>query len=208
MMHGHQARVDFVKIVAPKVEPEPKYNYENYVFTVLAGGTEGSKDDAGTAAQFKWPHGLSIDTGANVFVADRGNHVVRKIRRDGVVSTLAGSPGQFGDADGTGSAARFRYPIATAVDASGNVYVSDSSNNLIRKITPGGVVSTLAGSAGIAGYADGKGNKGQSNNPTGVAVDKNGTVRVADSVNTGMRRTTRQRDAATSDASGGVDRKD
>ncbi|PYJ53067.1 MAG: hypothetical protein DME82_14910, partial [Verrucomicrobia bacterium] len=78
MMHGHQARVDFVKIVAPKVEPKPKYNYENYVFTVLAGGTVGSKDDAGTAAQFKWPHGLSIDTGANVFVADRGNHVVRK----------------------------------------------------------------------------------------------------------------------------------
>ncbi|PYL59624.1 MAG: hypothetical protein DMF31_06210, partial [Verrucomicrobia bacterium] len=80
---------------------EPKYNYENYVFTVLAGGTEGSKDSAGTAAQFKWPHGLSIDTGANVFVADRGNHVVRKISYDAVVSTLAGSPGQFGDADGT-----------------------------------------------------------------------------------------------------------
>jgi hypothetical protein len=82
MMHGHQPRVDFVKVIPPKVEPEPKYNYENYVFTVLAGGTVGSKDDAGTAAQFKWPHGLSIDTGANVFVADRGNHVVRKISHD------------------------------------------------------------------------------------------------------------------------------
>src|SRR5437762_14242831 len=100
-------------------------SYENYVFTVVAGGTEGSKDGAGTEAQFKWPHGVSIDTGANVFVADRGNHVVRKIKRDGVVSTLAGSPGQFGEADGEGSTARVRYPIATAVAAHGNVYVGE-----------------------------------------------------------------------------------
>jgi sugar lactone lactonase YvrE len=203
MVHGGQPRVDFVKVVPPKVEPEPKYNYENYVFTVVAGGTEGSKDSAGTAAQFKWPHGLSIDTGANVFVADRGNHVVRKIRRDGVVSTLAGSPGQFGDADGTGSAARFRYPIATAVDASGNVYVADSSNNLIRKITPSGVVSTLAGSPGISGYADGNGNAAQFNNPTGVAVDKKGNVFVADSVNKVIRKITREREVTTFAGSGG-----
>jgi sugar lactone lactonase YvrE len=203
MMHGHQPRVDFVRLVPPKVEPEPKYNYENYVFTVVAGGTEGSKDSTGTAAQFKWPHGLSIDTDANVFVADRGNHVVRKITRDGVVSTLAGSSGQFGDGDGTGSAARFRYPIATAADPSGNVYVADSSNNLIRKITPSGVVSTLAGSPGISGYADGKGNAAQFNNPTGVAVDKNGNVFVADSVNKVVRKITSDREVTTLAGSGG-----
>ncbi len=203
MMHGHQPRVDFVKVVPPKVEPEPKYNYENYVFTVLAGGTEGSKDSAGTAAQFKWPHGLSIATDANVFVADRGNHVVRKISHDAVVSTLAGAPGQFGDADGTGSAARFRYPIATTADASGNVYVADSSNNLIRKITPGGVVSTLAGAPGISGYADGNGNAAQFNNPTGVAVDKKGNVFVADSVNKVIRKITKDREVTTFAGSGG-----
>jgi len=203
MMHGHQAHVDFVKIVPPKVEPEPKYNYENYVFTVLAGGAEGSRDSAGTAAQFKWPHGLSIDTGANVFVADRGNHVVRKISHDAVVSTLAGSPGQFGAVDGDGSAARFRYPIATAADASANVYVADSSNNLIRKITPGGVVSTLAGAPGISGYADGNGNAAQFNNPTGVAVDKNGNVFVADSVNKVIRKITKDREVTTFAGSGG-----
>jgi sugar lactone lactonase YvrE len=203
MMHDHPPRVDFVRIVPPKVKPDPKYNYENYVFTVVAGGTEGSKDSAGTAAQFKWPHGLSIDTDANVFVADRGNHVIRKIRRDGVVSTLAGSPGQFGAEDGDGSAAHFRYPTATAVDASGNVYVSDSSNDLIRKITPGGVVSTLAGSPGIAGYADGNGNAAQFNNPTGLAVDKNGNVFVADSVNKVIRKITKDREVTTFAGSGG-----
>jgi streptogramin lyase len=119
------------------------------------------------------------------------------------VSTLAGSPGQFGDADGDGSAARFRYPIATAADASGNVYVADSSNNLIRKITPGGVVSTLAGLAGIAGYSDGNRNEAQFNNPTGVAVDKNGNVFVADSVNKVIRKITKDREVTTFAGSGG-----
>lgn len=203
MMHGHQPRVDFVKVIPPKVEPEPKYDYENYVFTVLAGGTEGSKDGAGAAAQFKWPHGLSIGTGATLFVADRGNHVVRKISRDRVVSTLAGSPGQFGDADGAGDTARFRYPIAAAVDASGNVYVSDSSNDLIRKITPDGVVRTLAGKSGISGYADGKGSAAQFINPAGVAVDKNGNVFVADSVNKVIRKITKEGDVTTFAGSGG-----
>ena len=203
MIYGHQPRVGFVKIVPPKVQPVPKYNYENYVFTVLTGGTEGSKDSAGTAAQFKWPHGLSIDTDANVFVADRGNHVVRKISRNAVVSTLAGSPGQFGDADGTDSAARFRYPIATTVDATGNVYVADSSNSLIRKITPGGVVSTLAGAPGISGYSDGNGNTAQFNIPTGVAVDRTGNVFVADSVNKVIRKIKSDREVTTFAGSGG-----
>jgi sugar lactone lactonase YvrE len=126
-----------------------------------------------------------------VFVGDRGNHLVRKISHDGVVSTLAGAPEKYGDADGAGGAARFRYPIATAVDTSGNIYVADSSNNLIRKITPGGVVTTLAGSsAGLGGYADGNGKAVQFHNPVGVAVDNNGNVFVADAGNKIIRKIT------------------
>src|SRR6266513_209489 len=178
MMHGHQAHVDFVKIVPPKVEPEPKYNYENYVFTVLAGGAEGSRDSAGTAAQFKWPHGLSIDTGANVFVADRGNHVVRKISHDAVVSTLAGSPGQFGAVDGDGNAAQFNNPTGVAVDKNGNVFVADSVNKVIRKITKDREVTTFAGSGGGAGTNDGDTKSARFAFPSDVALDREGNLYV------------------------------
>jgi streptogramin lyase len=189
---GAKPRLRIVKtMVEGEVEQEPKYDYEDYVFSVLAGGTQGSKDGAGRTAQFKSPHGLSLDAAGNVFVADRGNDLVRKIGRDGVVTTLAGSAEKFGNTDGAGEAARFRYPIATAVDASGNIYVADSSNNLIRKITPSGVVSTLAGaSAGLGGYADGSGNVVQFQYPIGVAVDNKENVFVADSNNKVIRKIT------------------
>ena len=98
-----------------------------------------------------------------------------------VVSTLAGTGGQ-GSANGTGTAASFRYPYGVAVDASGTVYVADQSNSLIRKITPAGVVSTLAGS-GSAGSANGAGTAASFNQPSGVAVDAAGTVYVADTSN-------------------------
>jgi DNA-binding beta-propeller fold protein YncE len=119
---GAKPRLRIVKtMLEGEVEQEPKYGYENYVFSFLAGGTQGSKDGAGAAAQFKWPHGLSVDAAGNVFVADRGNDLIRKISRDGVVTTLAGSSDNYGDANGIGTSARFRYPIATALDASGNI---------------------------------------------------------------------------------------
>jgi len=198
LVRAGRPRLDFVKIIAPEVEPEPKYDYENYVFTLLAGGTKGSKDGAGAAAQFFGPAGLSIDVAGNVLVADGGNHVVRKISRDGVVSTLAGSAGNYGDADGAGTAARFRNPVATAVDASGNVYVVDSSSNLIRKITPDGMVSTFAGSLSESGgYADGTGSAAQFSLPFGVAVDNKGNVFVADKGNMIIRKITSDRKVTT-----------
>ncbi len=192
IVRGAKPHLKVVKRLSEQqAEPEPKYDYENYVFTLLAGGTEGSKDGAGAAAQFKWPHGLSVDAAGNVFVADRGNDLVRKISRDGVVSTVAGAAGEYGNADGAGGAARFRYPVATALDASGNIYVADSSNNLIRKITPGGIVSTFAGSsASLGGYADGNASAAQFQYPVGVAVDNNGNVFVADSNNKVIRKIT------------------
>jgi sugar lactone lactonase YvrE len=111
-------------------------------------------------------------------VADSGNNRIRKISSDGVVTTLAGS-GTSGFADGTGTAARFYSPYGVAVDSGGNVYVADSGNARIRKISSGGVVTTLAG-GGTSGFADGTGMAARFNLPYGVAVDSAGNVYVGD----------------------------
>lgn len=113
--------------------------------TTLAGsGAAGYADGAGSAASFSAPTGVAVDGSGNVYVADSGNHVIRKVTPAGSVSTLAGS-GSAGYADGVGTAARFSRPAHIAVDGAGNVYVSDVGNVSIRKVTPAGVVSTIAG---------------------------------------------------------------
>jgi sugar lactone lactonase YvrE len=104
-----------------------------------------------------------------------------------VVSTLAGLPGILGSADGTGSAARFTNPNGVAVDSAGNVYVADTTNDTIRNITPGRVVSTLAGLARSSGSADGTGSTARFSSPRGVAVDSAGNVYVADTANNTIR---------------------
>jgi len=159
------------------------------VVTTFAGSrARGHADGTGSAATFYSPTGLAVDSNGNVYVADRDNHEIRKITPAGVVSTLAGSTTQ-GNANGTGSAASFYAPFDLAVDSNGNVYVTDEGNNLIRKITPLGVVSTLAGS-GANDYADGTGSKASFNYPSGVAVDSNGNVYVADTSNNVIRKIT------------------
>ena len=149
-----------------------------------AGGLarqSGSADGTGSAARFYNPTGVAVDSAGNVYVADTDNYTIRKITPGGVVTTtLAGLAGQLGSADGTGSAARFNYPIGVAVDSAGNVYVADTGNYTIRKITPAGVVTTLAGSAGQIGSADGTGSAARFFFPYGVAVDSAGNVYVAD----------------------------
>jgi sugar lactone lactonase YvrE len=162
------------------------------VVSTLAGsaGSFGSTDGTGNAARFHNPNGLAVGSSGNVYVADQSNHTIRQITSDGVVSTLAGLASSGGSADGTGSVARFNFPAGVAVDGSGNVYVADSDNHTIRKITSGGIVSTLAGLAGSLGSADGTGSAARFNRPNGVAVDGSGTVYVADSSNHTIRKIT------------------
>jgi sugar lactone lactonase YvrE len=160
--------------------------------STLAGtaGSYGSADLSGPLASFKSPGGVATDAAGNVYVADTNNSTIRKITPGGVVSTLAGSPGVVGSTDAQGSAASFRYPLGLATDSAGNVYVADTGNNSIRMITPGGQVSTLAGTAATMGTADGTGAAARFNGPAAVAVDASGNVIVADYYNDTIRKIT------------------
>lgn len=160
--------------------------------TTFAGSAtnRGNTDGAGTAATFSAPVGLAQNSGGSFYVADSMNHTVRRISPAAVVTTFAGSAGQAGTADGTGAAARFNFPTGAAADGSGNVYIADTTNNTIRKITPGGVVTTLAGLAGVSGMVDGSGNVALFNRPGGLAVDASGNLYVADTGNSTIRKIT------------------
>jgi sugar lactone lactonase YvrE len=163
---------------------------EAYAFTTLAGaaGSDGSTNGTGAAARFWNPSGVAVDKAGNVFVADSSNSLIRRISGGGIVTTFAGSPGQPGSANGTGAAARFRIPHAIAVDRSGNLYVTDYGNQTIRKLTPAGVVTTIAGGVGIEGSTDGPGSAARFRYPIGLAVDAAGIVYVADTENHTIRR--------------------
>jgi sugar lactone lactonase YvrE len=168
----------------------------NWVVTTLAGlaGCTGTNDGTGSAARFYYPNGVAVDSAGNIYVADSGNHTIREVTpvgTDWVVTTLAGLAGSAGGANGTNSAARFNYPAAVAVDTNGNVYVADSGNNTIRKVTPAGVVTTLAGLASNnTGSTDGTGSAARFNGPANMAVDTNGNVYLADSGNNTIREVT------------------
>ena len=163
------------------------------VVRTLAGGGAGggtlggsSNGDAVTAARYNMPCGVAVDPATgNVYIADTGNHKLRLIFPNLTVVTLAGgntTGTASGFLNGVGTAALFNQPYGVAVDASGNVIVADSSNHCIRKVTPGGAVSTLAGS-GSAMFADGTGTNAAFFNPYGVAVNTSGGVIVADTNN-------------------------
>ncbi len=161
----------------------------NWAVTNLAGFPslilKGSVDGTGTNALFGSPYGVAVDNSGNVFVADNLNDNVRKITSAGIVTTVAGPGNSSSYLDGTGDNARFNSPYGAALDGSGNVYVADTQNHVIRKITPAGVVSTLAGKVGIPGEQDGVGNGAQFLVPYGVAVDSSGNLFVTDNFPTG-----------------------
>lgn len=149
--------------------------------STLAGvGTNGYVDGASlTTAAFSSPTGVAVSSSGDVFVTDTNNCVVRKISA-GQVTTFAGAgPTSCGTTDGTGTAAQFNRPTGIAMDASDNLFVADTASNKIRRITPQGVVTTIAGS-GVSGSADGTGTSATFNTPTGIAVDSNGNVYVAE----------------------------
>lgn len=160
--------------------------------STLAGkcGEAGRTDGPSHLARFDDPHGVAVDVEGNVLVADTDNHCIRKIARDGVVSTLAGSTnGESDHADGAGVAARFHLPMGIAVDIDGTIVVADFVNCCIRKVTAEGVVSTLAGPTDMSGgSADGPANStARFDEPIDVAIDENGNVLVADRNNKAVR---------------------
>ncbi len=148
------------------------------VSTLAGNGAQTFLDGTGTGAKFNQPRGVAIDASGNLIVADTNNHRIRKVTPAGVVSTWAGMA-VSGSANGTGNMASFNNPYDVAVDATGAVYVADYSNHSIRKITPEGVVSTMAGT-GAAGSANGTGTMARFNYPRGLSIDASGAVYVAD----------------------------
>ncbi|HND61800.1 MAG TPA: heme-binding protein [Opitutaceae bacterium] len=160
--------------------------------STLAGSAtvRGSADGTGAAASFSSPIGVAQDAAGTYYVADAMNHTIRRVTTAGAVTTYAGFAGAAGNADGTAATARFNHPSGLALDAAGNVYVADSYNNTLRRISTAGVVTTLAGLPGVAGTTDGTGTQALFNNPTGLAIDGAGNIYVADTGNSTIRRVT------------------
>lgn len=162
-----------------------------YAFTTFAGTSSiGSRDGAGAAARFFSPQDVVTDSAGNAYIADEGNHTIRKITPAGVVSTFAGTVGEAGTVDGIGTAAKFDSPQGLAIDSTGSLYVADTGNHTIRKITPAGVVTTLAGLADVNGNTDGTGSAARFNRPRKLAIDGSGNLYVTEAGNDSVRKIT------------------
>lgn len=158
-------------------------------FSIYAGAFKerGNQDGVGTNARITRPRALAIDRAGNLYLGDETAHLIRKIAPDGTITTLAGVAGEKGSEDGKGAAARFNSPRGLAVDAKGNVFVMDTGNHAIRKVTPDGTVTTVAGKAGEAGFVDGRAASSRFAGPRAAAFDAAGNLHVADSDNLAIR---------------------
>lgn len=158
--------------------------------STLAGsaGVAGSADGNGNAARFNYPAHLAVEASGVIYVADSQNHTIRRISPSGGVTTVAGTAGVVGASDANGTAATFNRPTGVAVDSSGNIYVADTNNNTIRRVSALGAVTTIAGAVGQAGSSDGAGAQARFNQPFAVAVDVNGNLFIADTRNHTIRR--------------------
>jgi outer membrane protein OmpA-like peptidoglycan-associated protein/sugar lactone lactonase YvrE len=159
---------------------------KGYVTTLAGSNTSGLQDGKGEDAKFNGPTGLCVDKQGNIIVADYYNHCIRKISPDGYVVTIAGS-GRTGYVEGTGRYACFNYPIAVACDSKNNIYVADTYNNAIRKISPSGEVTTFVGD-GRAGYKDGDGRTARISTPLSLSMDMYDNLYIVDSKNKAIRK--------------------
>ena len=167
-----------------------KITPDGRVFTIAGNGLPGFSDGRGRLSHLREPISVAVAEDGTVYIADSGNNAIRKVSTDGEVSTLAG--GKPGYRDGRGTEAQFNWPTGIAVGPDGNIYVCDSGNNKIRRITPDGVVSTIAGRI-VAGRSDGPAFEAEFNFPTGIAVDKMGNIYIADSGNNLIRKIVKER---------------
>lgn len=156
----------------------------------LAAGLGGNADGTNTTARFLAAGAVAVDASANIYIADTGNNTIRKVTPSGVVTTIAGQPGVQGSSNAIGTAALFWRPTGIAIDSATNLYVVDSGNHTIRKITPASAVSTLAGTAGVQGYADGTNGAAKFRSPMGIAADASSNLYVADFGNAVIRKIT------------------
>ena len=178
---GNLYIADWANDVVRRVDPDGKS-------IILAGspGNRGSADGAGPQASFYLPWGIVADTMNNIYVSDFRNNMIRKITPQGIVTTLAGKTTK-GSTDGSGRAASFFHPAGLALDKNGNLYVADSGNNKIRKISPEGMVTTLAGS-GQRGATNGPAAEASFNKPYALTVGPDGSIFVADYQNNQVRK--------------------
>jgi sugar lactone lactonase YvrE len=163
-----------------------KINPDGKVMNIAGSGSPDSADGLGANASFYLPGGIAVDSAGYIYVSDTYNNLIRKISPEGEVTTLAGQETK-GHSDGKGKIASFLHPQGIAVDHFGNVYVADMGNNKIRKITPGGTVSTVAGN-GLRGAVNGRDTSASFFRPYGIAVDKDGSIYVADYQNNLVRK--------------------
>jgi DNA-binding beta-propeller fold protein YncE len=168
-------------------------------------GQNGFTDGVGTTARFNSPLGLAIAADRTIFVADSGNHLVRAIAPNRTVTTLAGRAETWGSEDGTGGNARFNGPVGVAISADGDIFVSDSNNHAIRKITRAGIVTTWAGVPGVDGSTDGDRLVATFSKPAELAFDKHGNLFIADSFNHLIRKISRDGKVSTVTGVAGAD---
>jgi PKD repeat protein len=157
---------------------------EDLIATVAGTGTYGYSGDGGpaTAAQLDSPHGVAVDRQGNLYIADYGNNRVRKVARDGRISTVAGNGKSLFSGDGgPATAAQLYAPSSVAVDGQGNLYVTDFGNRRVRKVTTSGVISTVAGTGTLGFSGDGgPATAAELAYPLGLAVDRQGNLYIAD----------------------------
>src|ERR1051326_5130759 len=163
----------------------------NAITTVAGNGTAGYSGDGGsaTSAQLNAPFSIAVDSAGNIYIAEWSNNRVRKVSTSGTITTFAGTgAGGFGGDGGPATDAALNSPEGVAVDAAGNVYIADAFNNRIRKVDPSGIITTIAGNGNPGYTGDGPALSAGLNDPSGVAVDKNGNVYVADNSNHRIRK--------------------